>query len=277
MFTLTCFQIGCADDNLPMLEPSEYDKYLIKEGVVDQSYKIINMSKVNDAILKRKYIDKEMINKNKGVEATYTREDMTNFKQVITFLNINSSHDVGSSDIAYINNRLKKMIGRDVCVFLSKHIHTRINPYALNVIFEARDGSIIDKTTLTNADCHWEDYYYVLAKKSKKMHGARYRIRPNMPNFEENELHNKKIEFEFELLVDENGDVEQIDSPKLYLDEESDEIYQRIKAAFLNAKFHPYIENGQAKPFLVKQPIKIEGTEGEPLIPKILKNIFGKK
>ena len=232
------------------------------------------MLKINDVILKRKYIDKGIINKNKGVEVTYARSDMTNFKQIITFLNINSSHDVGNSDIAYIDNRLKKMIGRDFCVFLSRHIHTRINPYALNVIFEARDGSIIDKTTLTKADCFLEDYYYVVAKKSQKMHEARYSIRPNMPNFEVSELHNKKYEYEFELLVDENGDVKQIDSPKLYLDEESDEIYQRTKAAFLNAKFYPYIENGQAKPFLVKQPVEIEGGS---LISKIFKNIFGKK
>ena len=158
-----------AGDSLTMLEPSEYDKYLIKEGVIDQNYKIINMLKINDVILKRKYIDKGIINKNKGVEVTYARSDMTNFKQIITFLNINSSHDVGNSDIAYIDNRLKKMIGRDFCVFLSRHIHTRINPYALNVIFEARDGSIIDKTTLTKADCFWEDYYYVVAKKSQKI------------------------------------------------------------------------------------------------------------
>lgn len=43
MFVLTCFQISCADDNLTMLEPSEYDKYLIKEGVIDQNYKIIKL------------------------------------------------------------------------------------------------------------------------------------------------------------------------------------------------------------------------------------------
>lgn len=269
-------QMIWADDSLTMLEPSEYDKYLIKEGVIDQNYKIINMLKINDRILKRKPIDKGIINKNKGVEVTYTRLDMTNFNQIITFLNINSNHDVSNSDIAYIDNRLKKTIGRGFCVFLSQDIHTRINPYALNVIFEAKDGSIIDKTNLTNADCHWEDYYYVLAKKSKKMHEPRYRIRPNMPNFKENELHNKKYEYEFELLVDENGDIKRIDSPKLYLEEESDEIYQRTKAAFLNAKFYPYIENGQAKPFLVKQPVEIEG-EGGSLISKIFKNIFGKK
>lgn len=270
MFVLTCFQISCADDNLTMPEPSEYDKYLIKEGVIDQNYKIINMLKINDEILKIKPIDKKIINEKKGVEVIYTRTDMTNFNQIITFMNINSSHDVGNNDIAYIDNRLKKMIGRGFCGFLSHDIHSRINLYALNVIFEAKDGSIIDKTNLTNADCHWEDYYYYLEKKSK----IRYRIKPNMPNFNENELHNKKYEYEFELLVDENGDVKQIDSPKLYLEEESDEIYQRTKAAFLNAKFYPYIENGQAKPFLVKQPVEIEGAS---LIPKILKNIFSKK
>lgn len=260
-----------ADDSLTILEPSEYDKYLIKEGVIDQNYKIINMLKINDAILKRKPIDKGIINKNKGVEVTYTRSDMTNFNQIITFLNINSNHDVSNSDIAYIDNRLKKMIGRDFCVFLSQDIHTRINPYALNVIFEAKDGSIIDKTNLTHANCHWEDYYYVLTKKSKKMHEPRYRIRPNMPNFKENELHNKEYEYEFELLVDENGDVKRIDSPKLYLEEESDEIYQRTKAAFLNVKFYPYIENGQAKPFFVKQPVEIEGVS---LIAKFFKKYF---
>ncbi|NUF33614.1 hypothetical protein HUN19_06420, partial [Acinetobacter oleivorans] len=103
-----------------------------------------------------------------------------------------------------------------------------------------------------------------------------YRVSPHIPKFSSAELDSKDRMLTMELLVNERGDVEKVGYPSIYFSDESDKIYQKLKPSFQNAKFYPYIVDNEARAFLIKQNVDVQGSGEITLFSKILNTILGK-
>jgi|TARA_Y100000816_G_C26083974_1_gene571727 hypothetical protein len=284
---LLCFLISSgiqmvwAHDNLSEASrPSELDLALIKKGILDKNYKIINPSKIyeelNNLTPKRDIVP----NSDAFKVLAYFRGLFQEINFNITLLKAQSNKDLESPTNKYVD-MFTDLLFPLYCYQLSQNIFTRVNPSTMNVSLMAKDGSFIGQVKKNNSDCNWEQYNYIdLSSQRLNQHvktSPRYIIAPQIPSFNSYELDWGNRELEIELLVNENGDVIKVGFPSIYFSDESDKVYQKLKPAFLKAKFYPYIEDGRARSFLILQPVELRSSESEPLFHKITKSIFGKK
>ena len=124
---------------------------------------------------------------------------------------------------------------------------------------------------------HPADTYLDLTKTQNGSTRLNYRIAPQIPDFSSAELNWQKQVLVLELFVNEHGDVEQVLFENKNQKQEANKIFQKLKPAFLKAKFYPYIESGKSRAFRAHQPIEIESSEKEPLTHKLFGEILGEK
>ncbi|MCU4640194.1 hypothetical protein [Acinetobacter courvalinii] len=122
---------------------------------------------------------------------------------------------------------------------------------------------------------HPADTYVDLTKTQERPARLNYRIAPQIPDFSSAELNWQKQVLVLDLFVNEHGDVEQVLFENKNQKHETNKIFQKLKPAFLKAKFYPYVENGKSKAFRAQQPIEIESSEKEPILHRIFGNILG--
>jgi len=122
---------------------------------------------------------------------------------------------------------------------------------------------------------HPADTYLDLTKTQNGSTRLNYRIAPQIPDFSSAELNWQKQVLVLELFVNEHGDVEQVLFENKNQKQEANKIFQKLKPAFLKAKFYPYIENGKSRAFRAHQPIEIESSEKEPILHRIFGEILG--
>lgn len=72
--------------------------------------------------------------------------------------------------------------------------------------------------------------------------------------FEENDLKGQSRQFLARLYVNEMGNVTQVEIIK---STSLDHLDRKISASLKSARFKPYIENGQASPFITELPIEL--------------------
>lgn len=264
------------DRHLTNVEPSALDQRLVKAGIVDQNYKIINQSKLNEMFNEhsKKYSFSEKDSDGSGISVTW--KEFNNFKMEFFFpKGIKKEY----SDL--MSEYLKKTMLSKYCEMFKENIVTKKNLINMNMVLRESNGSLIEEISKKNTECNWEQYNYIdLSSQRLNQHvktSPRYIIAPQIPSFNSYELDWGNRRLEIELLVNENGDVIKVGFPDIYFSDESDKVYQKLKPAFLKAKFYPYIVDGKARSFLILQPVELRSSEREPLFHKITESIFGKK
>ena len=254
-----------ADEHLTNDEPSALDQRLVKAGIVDQNYKIINQSKLNEMFNEHTKRHNFTGKNSDGSGVVITWVEFNNFKTEF-FLPKGRSKEYSNIMIEYLKNT---MLSRN-CEIFNKNIVTKKNLITMNMVLRESNGSFIEEISKKNSECDWEQYNYLdftssSGNKNRYLLPLKYRISPEIPGFYPYELDWKTRKLEIELLINENGDVIKVGFPSIYFSDESDKVYQKLKPVFLNAKFYPYIVDGKAKSVLIKQPVEIRSLEASTL------------
>ncbi|MGN5764748.1 hypothetical protein ACNQO6_10400 [Acinetobacter calcoaceticus] len=278
LFILFGTQLGWADDNLSKGDrPSDLDLALIKAGLLDTNYKIINISTTTEKLNKKRNLDPDSNAFKIILSSTGLLQEM-NFD--VTLLKAQSNKDLEDPISKYVD-MFTNILFPIYCYELSQNIFTKVNASTMKVSLSAKDGSFIGQVQKNNSECDWEQYNYIdLSSRRFRPNdemSPKYLIFPSIPNFQSHELGWKKRTLEIQLLVNESGDVIKVGYPNIYFSDETDKIYQKLKPAFLNAKFYPYIFDGEIRSFLITQPIELQSSGSEPLFHKIIKSILSKE
>ena len=248
-------------DQIQNIKPSEFDLFLIKKGILDTNYKFLDTPEYKKFKLheRKKELDK---NPDTFKIMLTTRGLMQEFNFDITLLKAASNKDLEKPLNKFVDTFFD-IFFPFYCKSLSTHIFTRVNPSTMKVNLIADDGSFIGEKEIKNTECDFEKFNYIdfTDANNKFKTFPILRIPPKIPTFTLEELIGKDRYFTIEILVNENGDVEQVGYPSIYFNFENfapDKMFEKIKPALLNMKFYPYIVDGEKKAFLVEQPITIK-------------------
>ncbi len=278
LLAVTQFQVLWADKGEINIKPSELDLILVKEGILDENYKIINTSKINEKLKNRKGENELDLNSN-AFKITMTATGLLDMNFNVILLKAQSNTDLKDPSSTYVDP-LSNVFFVMYCRGLNGNIFSKVNSGVMTMTVRAKDGSLIGEDKKRNSDCNWEHYNYIdFGKKSIReriLNTPQYRVSPHIPKFSSAELDSKDRVLTIELLVNERGNVEKVGYPSIYFSDESDKIYQKLKPSFQNAKFYPYIVDNEARAFLIKQTVHIQSTGEEALFSKILNTILGK-
>ncbi|MEB6667254.1 hypothetical protein MXM33_09445 [Acinetobacter vivianii] len=265
------------DERLINDAPSTFDQRLVNVGIVDQNYKIINQSKLNEILKEysKRYSFPEKKSDGSGISITWI--EFNNFK-IEFFLPKEIKKEYSDVMIEY----LKKTMLPKYCEIFNENIVTKKNIITMNMILRESNGSLIEEISKKNTECDWDQYNYLDFTSSSKIKKKllmplKYRVAPEIPSFHPYELGWETRTLEIELLVNESGDVIKVGYPSIYFSDDSDKLYQKLKPTFLNAKFYPYIVDGKPRAFLTQQSVRLESSESEPLFHKIIKSIRRKQ
>jgi hypothetical protein len=278
LLAVTQFQVLWADKGEINIKPSELDLILVKEGILDENYKIINTSKINEKLKNRKGERGLDLNPN-AFKITMSRAGILDINFNVILLKAQSNTALENPSSKYVDP-LSNILFMMYCRVLNENIFSKVNSGVMTMTVRAKDGSLIGEDKKRNSDCNWEQYNYIdFGNKSirkRLLNTPEYRVGPHIPQFSSAELDSKDRMLTIELLVNERGDVEKVGYPSIYFSDESDKIYQKLKPSFQNAKFYPYIVDNEARAFLIKQNVDIQGSGEVHLFSKILNTILGK-
>ena len=188
---------------------------------------------------------------NGDIKIFFHQDGNLGFHINVVFTNGSLNKDIfGKDKINALDQRFNKMTTAIFCRELIQNLAKK-QKYTFHVSFEMEDGQILKKITENDLKCSWKAHNYIDLTKIKSLSEApQYRIPPKITNFNANELSQENRYLTLELLVNEHGDVEQVGYPSIYLSDESNKDFQKLKPIFLNAKFYPYVQYGFSKPFL---------------------------
>ncbi|WP_155757964.1 hypothetical protein [Acinetobacter rudis] len=241
------------------IKPSELDLILLEKGILDKNYKFLDTPEYEKLKLKETKKEINVDPDNFKIIRTI-RGPMQEFTFDITLLKAASNKHIEKPSSKYVDLTFSKIFPI-YCQILSENIFTRVNPSTMKVNLKANDGSFIGEKEIKNTECDFEEFNYVdLTTQNnnfKTFPDPILRISPQIPTLGSNELNGKNRYLTIEILVNKNGDVEKVGYPSIHFSFESDKVFQKIKPALLNMKFYPYIIDGEKKPFLITQPIKL--------------------
>ncbi|MCH7386227.1 hypothetical protein MMO39_02760 [Acinetobacter modestus] len=176
----------------------------------------------------------------------------------------NQQKSLKIEEISSLDQKYEKMLTAIFCRKLIESFNSKKNKYEFNVFFKMKDGRVLKKSTQKNMKCNWRDYSYIDLTKndSSSISGfPQYRIPPKTIHLDSSELNRQNQFLILELLVNEQGDVQKVGYPSIYLSEDANPLIKKLKQVFVNAKFHPFIENGKAKPFVFNQMVVVDSTK----------------
>ena len=199
---------------------------------------------------------------NGDIKIFFHQDGNLGFHINVVFTNGSLNKDIfGKDKINALDQRFNKMTTAIFCRELIQNLAKK-QKYTFHVSFEMEDGQILKKITENDLKCSWKAHNYIDLTKIKSLSEApQYRIPPKITNFNANELSQENRYLTLELLVNEDGDVEQVGYPSIYLSDESNKDFQKLKPIFLNAKFYPYVQYGFSKSFLTHQRITIDSAK----------------
>lgn len=246
-------------DEIQNIKPSEFDIFLLKKGILDKNYNFLDTPEYEREKLKE--IKKEIdLNPNSFKIIRTIRGPMQEINFDITILKAASNKDI-EKPLSEFVDLVSSTFSPFYCKILSENIFTRVNPSTMKVNLIANDGSFIGEKEIKNTECDFEKFNYIdftIPNNNFKTYPYPiFRISPQIPTFESNELNGKNRYLTIEILVNKNGDVENVGYPSVYFSNESDKVFEKVKPALLNMKFYPYIIDGEKKAFLITQPIEL--------------------
>ncbi len=248
-------------DQIQNIKPSELDLFLIKKGILDTNYKFLDTPESEEFKLRER--KKELDENSDAFKIMLTtRGPLQEMNVDITLLKAASNKDLEEPLNKFVDTFFG-IFSAIYCKSLSTHIFTRVNPSTMKVNLIANDGSFIGEKEIKNTECDFEKFNYIDftdAHNNFKTFPI-LRIPPRIPVLTPKELSGRDRHLTVEILVNENGDVEQVGYPSIHFNFENfapDKMFEKIKPALLNMKFYPYIVDGEKKAFLVKQPIELK-------------------
>ncbi|NUF35940.1 hypothetical protein HUN19_18320, partial [Acinetobacter oleivorans] len=141
------------------MKPSELDLILVKEGILDENYKIIDTSKINEKLKNRRRERELDLNPN-AFKITMTRAGILDINFNVILLKAQSNTALENPSSKYVDP-LSKVFFMMYCRVLNDNIFSKVNSGVMTMTVLAKDGSLIGEDKKKNSDCNWEQYNYI--------------------------------------------------------------------------------------------------------------------